>query len=76
MVLQVLMLNDVLYNDTIRTLTKNKILALLGEPDRTNNNHLYYLISRSGIGEFTLHTKTMVVKIKEDDSIEWIKVHE
>ena len=70
------MLKDVLYNDTIRSLDKSEITTLLGAPDRTNENHMYYLISRSGIGAFTLNAKTMVVKIADDNSIEWIKVHE
>ena len=70
------MFRDVLYNDTIRSLSKSEIIDLLGTPDREQDNHLYYEISRSGLGAVTLHARTMVVKIKSDDAIEWIKVHE
>lgn len=70
------MLKDVVYNDTIRSLNQIELTNLLGEPDRTNENHLYYTISRRGLGAFTLNEKTMVVKINVDNSIEWIKIHE
>lgn len=70
------MFRDVLYNDTIRTLAEPDILRLLGEPDRRKDNFLYYTISHSGIGAWTLHAKTMVIKFKENDQVDWIKVHE
>ena len=70
------MLDDVVYNDTIRKLDKSKILDLLGEPDRTNENHLYYMISQNRIGAWPLNTKTMVIKLYDDNTIEWIKIHE
>ncbi len=70
------MLKDVVYNDTIRTLHKKELIDLLGEPDRINNNHLYYEISRTGIGSWSINEKTMVVKIKADNTtIDWIKIH-
>jgi len=71
-----MMLHDVVYNDTIRTLSEGDIVRLLGEPDSWNNNHFYYYIFRKRIGFFALHTKTMVIKFKEDTTIEWIKIHE
>ncbi len=72
------MLNDLVYNDTIRSLNKDEILGLLGEPSyyRSNENYLYYLITEKRIGFWTLHTKTMVIKLSEDDTIDWIKIHE
>lgn len=72
------MLNDVLYNDTIRTLNKEEILELLGAPSyyRDNDNFLYYTITQSSIGLLNLKSKTMVIKLDEDQSVEWIKVHE
>lgn len=68
------MLNDVVYNDTIRSLDKNEILELLGEPDRINDGHLYYMITQKRFGVWPLKTKTMVIKLSED-TIEWIKIH-
>ncbi|MEN8126161.1 MAG: hypothetical protein ABFR32_13660 [Bacteroidota bacterium] len=40
-----LMLKDIVYNDTVRTLNKGQILELLGDPNRINDNYLYYTIS-------------------------------
>ena len=70
------MLNDVVYNDTVRALNKVEIIDLLGEPDRINENYLYYMIAQKRLGFWPLHTKTMVIKLSEDNSIDWIKIHE
>ena len=70
------MLNDVLYSDSVRALAEDDLLELLGEPDRTNEGHLYYTVSQRRIGSWPLHTKTLVIKIAEDSTVEWIKVHE
>lgn len=72
------MLNDLVYNDTIRSLSKNEILALLGEPSfyREDRNFLHYTITQKRIGSWPLRTKTLVIKCLEDNSIEWIKIHE
>ena len=70
------MLRDVVYNDTIRTLDKDEVIALLGTPDRVNEGHLYYNITRKGIGAWTVHATTMVIKLRDDNSIEWIRIHE
>lgn len=67
---------DVLYKDTIRTLDKEELIDLLGEPDRTNENHLYYTITQKRLASWPLFTKTMVIKFSDRDSIEWIKIHE
>lgn len=69
------MVKDVVYNDTIRTLSATELIELLGAPDRTNDGHLYYHISRTGLGPVTLNAKTMVVKLTDDQTIEWIKIH-
>jgi len=71
------MLNDVVYNDTIRELNKNEVLELLGKPSwyRDNKNFLYYMITQKRLFSWPLHTKTMVIKLREDDTIEWIKIH-
>jgi len=70
------MLNDLLYNDSVRTLVKYEIIALLGEPDRTNEGHLYYMVAQKRLGAWPLHTKTLVIKLSEDNTIDWMKVHE
>ena len=72
------MLNDVVYNDTVRTLNKDEILDLLREPSyyRSNKNFLYYRITEKRLGPWSLHTKTMVIKLSGDNTIDWIKIHE
>ena len=69
------MLNEVLYNDTIRTLKEVEIIGLLGEPDRVNDGHLYYTVVQKRLGAWPLSTKSLVIKFKEDGTIEWIKTH-
>lgn len=70
------MLNDIVFNDTLRALNKDEFLEMLGEPDRTNENYLYYTIAQKRLGFWPLNTKTMVIKFSESDTIDWIKIHE
>lgn len=70
------MLHDIVYNDTIRNLSKYEITKLLGKPDKNSNNHYYYMIDKKKLSAWTLHSTNMVIKFSENDSIEWIKIHE
>ena len=70
------MVNDVLYSDSLRTLQKEGLIDLLGQPDYTREEHLYYRISETRLGTWVLHTKTIVIKLSKDNSVEWIKLHE
>ena len=70
------MVEEVLYNDTIRTLSQSAILDLLGEADRVQEDHHYYTIRQRRLGLWVLHTKTLVIKYTPSHSIEWIKLHE
>ena len=70
------MLNEVVYNDAIRNLDKTKIIHLLGIPDREKEEYVYYLINQKRIGLWPLHSRFMVIKFKNDEEIEWIKIHE
>jgi hypothetical protein len=70
------MFKDIVYNDTIRSLTGSEIIDLLGNPDRSNDGHLYYTIDQKRLGPWPLHTTTMVIKLKQDSTIEWIKISE
>lgn len=70
------MLNDILYGDTVRSQTGDGVLDLLGKPDRTNEDYLYYMIAQKRIGSWPLHTKTLVIKLTENDTVEWIKIHD
>jgi hypothetical protein len=67
---------EVLYSDSLRTLSKTQILDLLGKPDRTNGEYIYYIIDESNLGFWTLNSKSLVFKFTTADSVEWIKLHE
>ena len=71
-----LMLNNIVYNDTVRSLSKDEIINLLGDPDRIHEDHFYYMIAQKRLLSWPLHTKTMVIKFYDDNTIEWIKIHE
>lgn len=70
------MFKSILYSQEVRRLNKEHLLELLGEADRVNVDHFYYTITQKRLGFWPLHTKTMVIKFLENDSIEWIKIHE
>ncbi len=70
------MLEDLIRNDSIRKFRKDEVLNLLGEPDRMDNNYLFYMITQKRIGFWPLHTKTLVIKLYEDSTINWMKIHE
>lgn len=70
-----LMVDDILYTDKIRKLEKEKILDILGEPNREQDNHLYYKISEKKMGPLTLSASFIVIKLTENGSVEWIKLH-
>ncbi|WP_347838809.1 hypothetical protein [uncultured Draconibacterium sp.] len=70
------MLNDVVYNDTIRSLKKTEIIDLLGQPDRSNEDYIYYLVKQERLFFWPLHSKFMVVKFEPDSSVEWIRIHQ
>ncbi len=71
-----LMYEEVLYSDSVRTLSKSEVLKMLGNPDKEENNHLYYTIERNAIGSWTLKQKSLIVKFRSDNSVEWIKLYE
>ena len=69
------MVEDVLYNDTIRTLRKDQILDVLGAPSKEVSGHFYYDVSKKQIGPWTVKARSLVVKFNDLDSIEWIKLY-
>lgn len=70
------MLNDLIENVRLKGLNQAEIIALLGEPQRTDNGHLFYPISSKHIGLWTFHAKTLVIKLDENGLVEWRKIHE
>ena len=71
-----LLIDSVIENKELRSLGQNELLNVLGEPNRMENNHLYYTISQKKLGFWPLNQKTLVIKYSENDTITWIKIHE
>lgn len=70
------MVDTLLYSDLLRKLPRSAILDSLGQPDRMHQNHLYYQIAQRRIGLWPLHTTTLVIKLNEDENVDWIKLHQ
>ena len=69
------MLDDLVQNYTLKGTKKTALIDLLGQPDRTDSNYLFYRISQNRIGFFPLSTKTLVIKLAGDSTVEWRKIH-
>ena len=70
------MLQDLMTNRAFRMYNKNELLTLLGDANRVDSNYFFYTIAQKRIGLWPLHTKTLVIKFSEGDSVQWMKVHE
>ncbi len=69
------MIDDLVTHYLLHGMKQDSVLRLLGEPDRTDNGHLFYKISQKKLGFFPLSTKTLVIKFRQDQTLEWRKVH-
>ena len=70
------MVDEVLYSDSLRTLRKDEIINHLGDPSYIRDDFFYFRIKETRLGAWILHTKTIVIKIPEGETVEWIKLHE
>ncbi|MGV3697874.1 hypothetical protein [Flavobacterium sp.] len=69
------MIDDLVRSNALKKLDKAGILVLLGEPERIENNHLFYQIDQDRIGSWPVRTKTLVIKMENDSVVEWVKIH-
>jgi hypothetical protein len=71
------MLHDLMHSDSIRSLNKKELLALLGKPSYMldDKSYLYYVIDGKQFGFWTVKNETLVIKISDADSVEWMKIH-
>lgn len=69
------MLEDLINNVKLKGLKYDSARVLLGEPDRIDSGHLFYRIYQKRIGVFPLTTKTFVIKLATDSTVEWRKIH-
>lgn len=70
-----LMLDEVIFNDSIRALNSSELKLLLGPPTKQTEAHLYYRIDDNKLGHWNLNARTMVIKMDTMDKVEWIKIH-
>ena len=69
------MLKDLIDNVKLKGLKWNEVTYLLGQPDRTDSSYLFYRIKQKRIGFFPLSTKTLIIKLAKDSTVEWRKIH-
>ena len=70
------MLNDLVYNIKLKGFKKDSVISLLGKPNRTDTNYLFYLVNQDLLGNvLPFNTKFLVIKFK-NDTVEWRKIKE
>ncbi|MFT5754475.1 MAG: hypothetical protein ACI924_001712 [Flavobacterium sp.] len=70
------MLTNLIASDTLKKLKKDSILELIGEPERINVNHFYYMIDQERLGFWPLHSKFLVIKFDDNGNVVFVKIHE
>lgn len=68
------MLDDLVYKVTLKGLTKQEVITMLGEPDRTNEDYLYYEVLSKDVGAIPFSKKFLVIKLDKDNTVEWRKI--
>jgi len=70
------MLDDLIKNVTLKGLKRDSLLSLLGTPTRIDSAYLFYTISQPHVGGMTISNKSLVIKLAQDSTVEWRKIHE
>ncbi len=70
------MLKHLIDSVKLHGITKNELFTLLGQPETSNNGYHYYTIAQERFGLLPIHTKTLVIKLTADSTVEWRKIHE
>lgn len=70
------MLDDLIDSQRLKTMKYNEVVTLLGEPDRTDSLYLFYRIEQKRIYSWPIHTKTLVIKLFNDSTVKWVKIHQ
>lgn len=70
------MLKDLITNHLLRGVKKEELVNMLGQPGRSDSDYLFYTIAQERLGFFPLHTKSLVIKLTKDSTVEWRKIHE
>ena len=70
------MLEDLMNHPELRKFDKSQVLDLLGQPDRVDSLYLFYKIAQERLGPWPLHTKTLVIKLSGDSTLNKIMIHQ
>ncbi len=70
------MLDDLISKNFLKGINKETLINLLGLPYKNDNNYLFYRITRQSLGAFTLHTKTLVIKMDSSGLVQTVKIHQ
>ena len=68
------MLDNLVYKVKLKGLTKQEVITMLGEPDRTNEDYLYYEVLSKEVGAIPFSKKFLVIKLDKNDTVEWRKI--
>jgi len=71
------MITYLIDNQKLKGIKKGEVLNLLGPPNRTDTNYLFYTVAQRFLGDIPvpLHTRSLVIKFNKD-TVEWRKIHE
>ncbi len=70
------MLNDIIVTKLVKGLKPDKVIALLGEPERIDTNFMFYRISQERLGFWPIHTKTLVLEFGPDTTVKYNWIHQ
>ncbi|MDB5193726.1 MAG: hypothetical protein JWQ96_3289 [Segetibacter sp.] len=72
------MLADFMTSYKLNGVPKDSVLSLLGQPLRSENGYLYYIVDQKFLPNtyFPISTKSLVIKLTKDSTVEWRKIHE
>lgn len=69
------MLDDLVYKIKLKGFSKDSVITLLGEPERTNNDYLYYdVYIRKENRVIPFQKRYLVLKLAKDNTVEWRKI--
>ena len=72
-----LMLNDLIANKRLTGLKRDSILNMLGQPNRSDTNYIFYSIEQTLLaGIFPVHTTMLVVEFAADSTVRSSKIYQ
>ena len=73
---RVAMLEDLMSIDSLRYVSEERLIEILGNPYKRTQGHLYYRVQATKLVTWTLHAKTLVVVLGGDSARHKMLIHE